>query len=435
MKKELQFLICLFAISCMAATCKKQTNNTPVPPVDSSLVNMRHLDYLYTPFPFATGANVAGIYIYAEAPDYHLVADADEGFTCVDDVSRALQVYCRNKNFNSDTAIQNKALNLVRFLLEMQSANGYFYNFVFPNLTINTSGSTSVNTANWWSWRALYALSEAAPKIRTKDVALASRIDLSIGKLVTRIKADLVNIPKDPEIVGGIIVPKWLPAGSGTDQAAILVLGLIPYATANNDAVIKGYIQKLADGIAMMQQGDATHFPYSCILSWANTWHAYGGDQAYALMKAGQYLGDPAYTAKGMAEVDNFYTWLLKNGMKSSFVVESNGNDIRLSSEKTYEQIAYGIRPMVSAATEAYRLTNQDKYADLAGHLAAWFLGANDAQANMYSTATGRGFDGIQSSTSINRNSGAESTIEALLAMELVEEFPAIKSAVMKYKK
>jgi hypothetical protein len=435
MKKELQFLICLFAISCMAATCKKQSTTTPVPPVDSSLVNMRHLDYLYTPFQFGTGANAAGIYIYAEAPDYHLVADADEGFTCVDDVARALQVYVRNKSFNSDTAIQNKASNLARFILEMQSANGYFYNFVFPNLSINTSGSTSINIPNWWSWRALYALSEAAPMIRTKDAALAGRMDLAIEKLVTRIKADLVNIPKDPEIVSGIIVPKWLPAGSGTDQAAILILGLIPYATANNDAVVKSFIQKLADGIALMQQGDDTHFPYSCILSWANTWHAYGSDQAYALMKAGQFLGDPAYSAKGMAEVDNFYPWLLKNGMKSSFVVENNGSGIRLSSEKTYEQIAYGIRPMVTAATEAYRITRQDKYADLAGHLAAWFLGANDAQTNMYVPATGRGYDGIQSSTSINRNSGAESTIESLMAMQLVEEFPAIKSALMKYKK
>jgi hypothetical protein len=434
MKKELQFLICLFAISCMAATCKKQSNNTPVQPVDSSLVNLHHLDYLYTPFQLA-GANVAGIYIYSEAPDYHMVADADEGFTCVDDVARALQVYCRSKNFDTDTAIQNKASNLARFIVGMQSANGYFYNFVFPNLTINTSGSTSVNIPNWWSWRALYALSETAPKIKTKDASLAGTMELSIEKLVTRIKADLVNIPKDPEIVNGIIIPKWLPAGSGTDQAAIMILGLIPYALANNDAVIRNYIQKLADGIAMMQQGDALHFPYSCILSWANTWHAYGGDQAYALMKAGQYLGDTSYSSKGMAEVDNFYPWLLKNGMKSSFVVESNGTEIRLSSEKTYEQIAYGIRPMVTAATEAYRVTKDDKYADLAGHLAAWFFGANDAQATMYSTTTGRGFDGIQSSSSINRNSGAESTIEALMAMQHVEAFPSIKTALLKYKK
>ncbi len=51
-----------------------------------------------------------------------------------------------------------------------------------------------------------------------------------------------------------------------------------------------------------MQQGDATHFPYSCILSWENTWHAYGSDQAYALMKAGEFFNDTSYTNKGIAD-------------------------------------------------------------------------------------------------------------------------------------
>jgi hypothetical protein len=432
MKKEFQFVLCLFAISCMAVTCKKQS--IPVTPVNTSLVNTSHLDFLYTPLTFSTGVNVAGVYIYSESPDYHRVADADEGFTCVDDVARAIQVYLRSSKFSSDTSIQNKTFKLIRFVLEMQSANGYFYNFLFPNITINTTGATSVNTANWWSWRALYTLSEAEPVARTKDVQLADKINTAISKLLAKIKTDLVSIPQTTKLVMGITVPEWLPVGSGTDQAAIMILGLIPYCTVNNDAVLVSYIKKLADGIALMQQGDALHFPYSCILSWENTWHAYASDQAFALMKAGAFLNETSYTAKGMAEVDNFYPWLLKNGMKSSFVVENNGTEIKLTSEKSYVQIAYGIRPMVFAAIEAYRLTNQEKYADIAGHLAAWFLGANDANKIMYSVVTGRCFDGIQPSD-VNLNSGAESTIEALLAMERVESYPAVKTALNKYKK
>lgn len=435
MKKEIQFLLCLCAISCMAVTCKKQSTPVPVTPNDTSLVNTSHLDYLYTPLTFSTGTKAAGVYIYSEAPDYRLVTDADEGFTCVDDVARATQVYLRSAKFSSDTSVRNKAFNLIRFILEMQSANGYFYNFLFPDITINTNGPTSVNNANWWSWRALYTLSEASPVVRTKDAPLADKIDAAISRLVAKIKTDLVPIPQTTKIVAGITVPEWLPAGSGTDQAAILILGLISYSTANNDAVLTAYIKKLADGIVLMQQGDATHFPYSCILSWENTWHAYGSDQAYALMKAGAFLNEAGYTAKGMAEVDNFYPWLLKNGMKSSFVLGKNGSVIRLTSEKSYEQIAYGIRPMVSAAVEAYRLTNQAKYADIAGHLAAWFLGANDANKIMYSVTTGRCFDGIESSSRVNLNSGAESTIEALLTMQGVESYPAVKAALNKYKK
>ena len=433
MKKEFLFALYVCAASCMAVTCKKQSTNNPPPSADTSLVNTNHLDYLYTPLSFSTGTKAAGVFIYSEAPDYHRVGDADEGFTCVDDVARAAQVYLRSSKFSSDTSVQNKAFNLIHFILEMQSANGYFYNFVFPDFSINTNGGTSVNNANWWSWRALYTLSEASPLIRNKNAPLADKVDAAISKIIAKIKTDLVPIPQTNKIVNGIIVPQWLPAGSGTDQAAILILGLI--YSAGNDAVLTSYIKKLADGIALMQQGDATHFPYSCILSWENTWHAYGGDQAYALMKAGSFLHDATYTAKGMAEVDNFYPWLLQNAMKSSFEVHSDGTTIALTSEKSFEQIAYGIRPMVSAAAEAYRLTNEEKYADLAGHLAAWFLGANEANKTMYSVSTGRCFDGIESSSSVNTNSGAESTIEALLAMGIVENYPAVRTALNQYKK
>ncbi len=435
MKKGIQFLVCICAFSCMAVTCKKQTsaNPPPPPPVDSSLVNTTHLDYLYIPVTFATAVKAAGVFIYSEAPDYRRVGDADEGFTCVDDVARAVQVYVRSSKFSTDTALQNKTFNLIRFILEMQSANGYFYNFLFTDNTINTNGPTSINNANWWSWRALYTLSEAAPLVRSKDAQLADKMDASINKLIATIKTDQAPLPQTTKVVNGITVPQWLPAGSGTDQAAIIILGLIP--EAGNDADLKSYIKKLADGIVLMQQGDATHFPYSCILSWENTWHAYACDQAYALMKAGAFLNDATYTSKGMAVVDNFYPWLLQAGMKSSFEVQNNGTGVVLISEKSFEQIAYGIRPMITAAAEAYRLTNQEKYADLAGHLAAWFWGANDANRIMYSVATGRCFDGIQSSSSVNTNSGAESTIEALLAIEIVENYPAIKAAFNKYKK
>ena len=89
---------------------------------------------------------------------------------------------------------------------------------------------------------------------------------------------------------------------------------------------------------------------------------------------------------------------------------------------------------MVFAAAEAYKETGQAKYADMAGHLAAWFLGANAANTNMYSISTGVCFDGISSPTSVNFNSGGESTIEALLTLERVENYPAIKTALNKYK-
>jgi hypothetical protein len=426
---------CVCAMSLVLSNCTKHGNSNPVQPKEVALVNTSHLDYLYTPVIFSTGVKAAGVFIYSEAPDYHLVGDIDEGFTCVDDVARAAQVYLRSNKFSSDTSVQSKAFNLIRFILEMQSDNGYFYNFLFLNNTINKTGPTSINNPGWWSWRALYTLTEASPLIKTKDIQLSDKMDLAINKLIVKIKTDLVNIPQTIKVVSGITVPQWLPAGSGTDQAAILILGLIPYCIANNDAVLTSYIRKLADGITLMQQGDAAHFPYSCFLSWEDTWHAYASDQAYSLLKAGTFLNDPQYTNKALAEIDNFYPWLLQNGMKSSFVVANNASQIQLVSEKSFDQIAYGLRPMVFAAIEAYRLTNQEKYADIAGHLAAWFLGTNDAATNMYSSTTGRCYDGITSASNVNRNAGAESTIEALLTLQRVESYPAVKTALDKYKR
>jgi hypothetical protein len=436
MKNKILFLLCFPAIICMAVTCKKQTSGGQVmpPPADTSLVNLGHLNYLYVPITFTNGTNAAGVWIYANAPNYTLTPATGEGYTCVDDVSRAALVYLRNSKFSSDTSIQSKAFKLINFILEMQSPNGYFYNFLSTGNQINTNGATSINNPEWWSWRALQALTEGLPLIKTRDAKLAAKMDDAINKLVAALKIDMVNLPKTTKTVSGITVPQWLPAGSGTDQSALLILGLIPYCTSNNDAIMTAYVKKLTDGIALMQQGDATHIPYGTFLSWENTWHAYGNDQAYALLKAGIFLNNPAYTSAALSEVDNFYPWLLQNGLKASFVVANNGSGIQLSNILSYDQIAYGIRPMVFAAIEAYKVTGLAKYADVAGHLAAWFLGANGLYKNMYDVTTGRCYDGL-SSTSVNINAGAESTIEALLTMERVEDYPAVKAALDTYKR
>ena len=436
MKKSIRFLLCFSAIICMAVTCKKQSSGTPViPPKDTSLVNLSHLNYLYVPVTFIDGTNDAGVWIYADAPNYNLTPASGEGYTCVDDVSRAALVYLRNSKFSSDTIIQSKAFKLINFLLEMQSSNGYFYNFLLTGNQINTNGATSINNPEWWSWRALQTLTEGSPLVKPMNAQLAGKMDDAVNKLVAVIKTYLANLPQTTKVVSGITVPQWLPAGSGTDQSAPLILGLIPYCTSTNDAVMTAWVKKLADGILLMQQGDATHFPYGAFLSWENTWHAYGNDQAYSLLKAAVFLNDTKYTSAALSEIDNFYPWLLQNGFKASFVVANNGSGVQLSSELSYDQIAYGIRPMVFAAIEAYKVTGLAKYADIAGHLSAWFLGANDASQNMYSVTTGRGYDGLSSTTNINVNSGAESTIEALLTMERVESNPAVKAALDKYKK
>jgi hypothetical protein len=101
------FYLCTTGLILLACT-KSSTSQPPPPPPDTILINLSHLNYLYTPVTFPNGVNAAGIYIYSEAPDYHLVEASGEGFSCVDDVSRAALVYIRSKNFSSDTNIAGK---------------------------------------------------------------------------------------------------------------------------------------------------------------------------------------------------------------------------------------------------------------------------------------------------------------------------------------
>ena len=56
-------------------------------------VNLGHLEHLYDEIVLPKGDTGGVVWIYCEAPDYVLVGDDDEGYTCVDDMARALVVY------------------------------------------------------------------------------------------------------------------------------------------------------------------------------------------------------------------------------------------------------------------------------------------------------------------------------------------------------
>lgn len=411
-------------------SCNNTNNKLQTSKAGSPVLNTKHLDHLFVPVTFPNGAKAAGIYIYAEAPDYHHVTDSDEGFTCVDDVARAAQVYLRSKTFYTDTAFQNKAINLINFLLEMQSPNGYFYNFMLLNGQINTSGKTSANNANWWSWRALQTLTEAAPIIQKINPPLSHKMDAAILRLIENIKTDLVALPLTLKEVAGISVPRFFPAGSASDQASIIILSLINYCSENKDDTLRNYIRTLADGLVMMQHGDAGKFPYGCFLSWENVWHAYGNDQGYALFMAGEFLDDTTFTESALREVDHYLPWLLKQGLLSSFLIRKTDTNYVMMDTLQFAQIAYGVRPMIFATLKAYEVAGDRKYADLAKELGGWFFGKNVAGEMMYDKNTGRCYDGILSANKVNRNAGAESTIEALLALQLMEKHHLLDSTV-----
>jgi len=433
------FLLLLYLlVSCSSPDTSKPVVVTPppvIPPPVTSLTwtNDSHLKALYATVKMQNGVEVGTVGIYADYPLYRLVSAPGEGFTCVDDVSRAAIFYLNETDITTNKEKQDRLLKLTEFVLQLQADNGYFYNFLQDNFSINKTYSTSVANPDWWSWRALWHLSEAYPFYKTNDPVLAVRIQSSMQKIVANIKRDYGSLAKDTKIVNGLTVPKWLPASSGTDQAAVMMLGLYNVYQQNQDAEVFAIINKLADGILLMQQGNETVFPYGAFLSYENTWHAYGSDQAYALLKVGKALNKQNWIAAAQKEVDHFYPYLLKEGFLDSFDIQKTGSTIGLIKKSAFAQISYGIRPMVWATIELYKINNDTKYLTQAAQLLAWYAGNNPAKQKMYDKSTGVCFDGITSSTNVNKNSGAESTIEALWAFQLAENYPDVLVEVKKY--
>lgn len=437
--KNLFLLLLYILVSCSSPDTSKPvvtpvTPVTPVPPVNSlTWTNDSHLKALYATVKMQNGVEVGTIGIYADYPLYRVVSAAGEGFTCVDDVSRAAISYLYETDIATNKEKQDRLLKLTEFVLQMQADNGYFYNFLQDNFSINKTYSTSVANPDWWSWRALWHLSEAYSFYKTNDAVLAGRIQSSIQKIVSNIKRDYGSLAKDTKIINGLTVPKWLPASSGTDQAAVMMLGLYNVYQQNQDAEVLAIINKLADGILLMQQGSETVFPYGAFLSYENTWHAYGSDQAYALLKVGKALNKQNWIAAAQKEVDNFYPYLLKEGFLESFEIQQTGTTIGLIKKSSFAQISYGIRPMIWASIELYKINNDAKYLAQAAQLLTWYVGNNPSKQKMYYKSNGICFDGISSSTNVNKNSGAESTIEALWAFQLAEKYPDVLVEVKKY--
>ena len=409
-------LLCLLVF--LAPACSSDEESMLLQEVASShsIVNLKHFDHLFT--EIQVGDKKMGVVnIYSEYPDYNYVTAPAEGFACVDDAARAIILLSEYWKSTHDDDILLKTKSLIEFVLYMQNANGYFNNFIWQDGSINTSYRTSLAEMNWWSFRALWSL-EVAHEMVLSDLDLARRIDDATKKVVVNIKRDISLADLRTEIVDTIEVPTWLPHKYAADQAAIAIIALLPHYKRSGDSQVLDIINALASGIMQMQKGDADNYPYGMFLSWKNLWHAWGNSQAYALLLAGEQLGKPEYTRSALTELDNFYPYLLNNGLSDSILIKRGSGGFSEIRKTRFPQIAYGIRPMVYAASEAFRITKDQRYLALSARLKSWFFGQNDAARIMYDQDSGRTYDGIISATEINMNSGAESTIEGLLVIQ-----------------
>ncbi len=409
MKNTHLFIAALFfTLSC---------NNVKEEHTEIPAVNLSHLMHLYDVVDLPGNLRGGIVHIYSEYPDYRFEIEPNEGFTCVDDVARAMMIDAFS--LSDDEELQAKYDFMAEFLLYMQAENGYFHNFIWHDLSINKTYRTSLAEPDWWSWRAFWALAN----YKSNDERLTEKAKQACERLAENAFQLLLTQPLTTENIEGLEVPTWLPLETAGDQAAILILGLEAYyQNVKKDERALQLIERLADGLIFTQKGDAETFPFGAYLSWQNMWHAYGNTQAYAMLKAGQLLDRKDYIESAFREIDHFYPYLVKENFPAYFRIKKIENRIDLVEQQQFAQIAYGFRPMIWACVEACNVTGEEKYLQQAEEIAAWFSGKNIAYQRMYDPASGRCFDGIVSETQVNKNSGAESTIEALLSLQVFDQ-------------
>jgi hypothetical protein len=393
---------------------------------DRGDVNLSHLNFLVEDVEIA-GQPMAITHIYSEYPRYEWVDASGEGIAAVDDAARAALVYLTDYESTGDSASLDKSRRLLNFVLYMQADDGQFYNFITDRSgSINQTGNTSFKSSGWWAARAARALGTGYRVMRTVDPDYASKLEQSFGR-IRDVWADEVaaNYGKYDQ-VHGVPVPAWLITG-GSDVTSIAVLALLEVdkATDGQDAVTRDVLTKLSEGLAAYQAGDHRNFPFGWHPDSATspfTWHAWGSTQAFALARAGQQLSRPEWIASAQREADTFYARLLVGRMVGEWGVLPN----------EFPQIAYGANSLVQALVALHQATRDDTYGKLAGLAAGWFYGNNAAGFPMYDPATGRGFDGLMgpSSFRVNQNAGAESTIEALMALQAVNADPVASNYV-----
>src|SRR5687768_16427366 len=144
------------------------------PAVAGPALNLRHFDHLYAD-RVIDGREMAVVHIYAKHPDYRYAIEPNEGFTCVDDVARALVMLAGELRHAKHSELLRKIRRLTRFVLHMQNANGYFNNFLWGDNCINVDYRTSVAELNWWSLRALWGLETVYPLLQA-DAELVAAI-------------------------------------------------------------------------------------------------------------------------------------------------------------------------------------------------------------------------------------------------------------------
>jgi hypothetical protein len=418
------------------------------------LTTLDHLDFLlddatppadvagHTTFRLAEEPALVQPWTYADARDGGTferigggprdpeTGDYGQGAFNADDTARAAVVYLRHWQQTGSSDSRQKAYELLRSITYLQTAEGPNAGNVVlwmqPDGELNPSAEPvelpdpSDSGPSYWLARTIWALGEGYAAFADDDPDFAAfldeRLQLSLAALNRQV---LVRYGQWAESDGSR-VPTWLIA-NGADASAEAALGLAARVQARPDDVASATaLRQLAEGIAAMSAGSTREWPYRAVLPWAEStviWHAWGAQMPAALAAASDALRDPSLLAPAVADAAVFTPTLLTAGGPDNGWNPSPVDRV---------QIAYGADARVQSLLRVADVSGSQAFDELAAMQAAWFFGANHAGARMYDPATGVTFDGLQPDGTVNRNSGAESTIHGLLTALALDAHPEV---------
>jgi multiple sugar transport system substrate-binding protein len=375
------------------------------PPLRLSLDHLRRLtlDVAVSERRVGVGA------LYAEAPDYRPTGsparDGYEGIASVDDAARAAVVFLRAYEATGDTTARDDALRLLAFVAAMEQGDGEFVNFVDTAGRLNRTAPSSRKSMSYWGARGIWALGEAVRVLAPSDPVRLDELRPVLDRAVARAAR---------EVDAGRLI-----GGSATATAEAL-LGLLALQRAEPTERTAALASRMAAQLVPLARGRADEAPWGAHLDHAGApWHAWGARTVEALATAAVVLQRPDLAAAARREADALWSRFLLAGQIASSVAPDGG-------ASWYPQIAYGVGSIAGGYLALADATGERRYAVLAGLAAGWLLGANAAEVAMYDERTGRTFDGIDgpAPVKLNRNAGAESTVEALLALQRVARSP-----------
>ena len=405
----LKLFALLSGIAAIGIGCGRQSESIAAPP-DRAPLNVR-LDYLQHLGLDATVKTqpVRVVSLYAEAPDYRPTGsperDGFEGIASVDDAARAAVAYLRSYETSGDKRARDEALGLLSFISAMETGDGEFVNFIDANGRQNLTAPSSRQSMSYWAARSIWALGEAVRVVGPNDSALLSIHRPVLQRAVARMAREI----DAGQLIGG--------SATATSEA---LLGLLALQRAEPSPALAGLATRTAMLLVPLSAGSMNSPPWGARIDGPSAaWHAWGARSTEALAEASVVLKRPDFAVAARKEADALWGRFLLAGQIPAEISPDG-------TVKWFPQIAYGVGPIVEGYLALADATGDRRYAMLAGLAGGWFLGANAGHVNMYDEATGRTFDGIDgpSPVHVNKNAGAESTIESLLALQRISGNP-----------